>query len=104
MEVCGMAVHVAAAVSLIFDRSTGGNRVSETTRVLGTARWHGDVAARGACAAASKAGDRGPRGSAAEGELSMTNIRLVVVFLSMLVMAGLMLATSRLATAEGIVT
>ena len=44
------------------------------------------------------------RGSAAEGELSMTNLRLVVVFLSMLVVAGLMLATSRLATAEGIVT
>jgi len=46
----------------------------------------------------------GPQGSAAEGESSMTNIRLLVVFLSMLLVAGLTLATSRLATAEGIVT
>jgi hypothetical protein len=33
----------------------------------------------------------------------MTNIRSLVVFLSMLLVAGLILATSRLATAEGIV-
>jgi hypothetical protein len=60
-----------------------------------------NLAARGTSEATSNGG---PQGSAAEGELSMTNIRLRVVFLSMLLVAGLTLATSRLATAEEIVT